>query len=270
MNTLIRSLRSGALLAAAVMLAQGPAYAGSGAGSKVGVEKFGEDRIRDFALEVNDELDQRKVNLAIIARAGRPRTEMPKGISYTHVAVAVFEPVKAPDGAVSHTYTVYNLYQGAGDQDNRSYLAQDLTYDFVAGIAEPEVAVCVPNEILQQRILQVIRSPAYKELHIADYNLLANPWIDRYDNCVTHTLKVCVAAIYETDDRSRIYRNIRTYFEPTPVRLGPVKSLGTTFMSSISRKDMDRSGFQTATYDSLKVFLENNGLVKESFTVALN
>jgi len=270
MKTLYTYLRWLALLLAVVTLFRPAAEAGGSAESKVGVEKFGEAAIRDFALKVNDELDARQVNLAIIARAGRLRSQMPAGIAYTHVAFIVFEPVRRDDGTVFHTYTVYNLYQGDKGRDDRSYLAQDFTYDFVKGVAEPDVAICVPDEALQRRILAVIRSPAYRALHTPDYNLVANPWVDRYDNCVTHTLKICVAAIYQTDDRARIYEDIRAYFRPTPIRLGPLQSVGSVFMSGISREDIDRSGLQTATYDSLKAFLDSNGLVKEVFTVTMN
>jgi hypothetical protein len=270
MNAVKRFLRLTAVLLLSWFSLPAPAHAGGSADSRVGVEKFGDQPIRDFALKVNDELDARKVNLAIIARSGRPRSELPKGISYTHVAFVVFEPVRGADGSTFHTYTVYNLYQGDQGRQDRSYLKQDLTYDFVAGIAEKDVAVCVPTDELQARILAVIRSPAYAALHNPDYNLLTNPWVDRFDNCVTHTLKICMAAIYRTDDRARIYADIRAYFRPTPVRLGPVKALGSHFIAGLSYDDVDRSGLQTASYDSLKAFLEENGLAKESFTVALD
>ncbi len=270
MNSVQRLLKVLPLLLLAWCVGPNPAQAGSSADSTFGIEKFGEQAIRDFALQVNDELDARKVNVAIVARSGRPRSELPRGISYTHVAFVVFEPVRGADGATFHTYTVYNLYQGHEGRMDRSYLKQDLTYDFVAGIAEKDIAVCVPTEELQKRILRVVRSPAYGALHNPDYNLVTNPWVDRYDNCVTHTLKICVAAIYRTDDRSRIYANLRTYFRPTPVRLGTVKSVGSHFVEGLSHEDRDRSGLQTASYDSLKAFLEENELVKESFTVALN
>ena len=251
-------------------VALAPVQAGSDGDSIVGVEKFGGPAIRDFALKVNDELDAKQVNVAIIARSGRPRSELPEGVSYTHVAFAVFEPVRGADGEVFHTYTIYNLYQGAEGRLDRSYLKQDLTYDFVAGIAEQDVAICVPVDELQQRILRVIRSPAYAALHNPDYNVVTNPWVDRFDNCVSHTLKVCMAAVYETDERERLYGNIRKYFRPTRVRFGPVKSFGSHFVEGLSRADRHPSGPQTATYDSLKVFLEENGLVKEAFTVMLN
>jgi hypothetical protein len=269
MKKLRQYLSRFALLCALLALALPKVQAGSSAEATVGVDRFGADAIREFALKVNDRLDEKKVNVAIIARAGRPRSEMPAGISYTHVAFVVFEPVRAPDQSVFYTYAVYNLYQGGKGQEDHSYLKQDLTYDFVAGVAEPDVAVCVPTEALQARIVQVIRSPAYAALHIPNYNLLANPWVDRYDNCVSHTLKVCVAALYQTDDRARIYRDIRMYFRPTPVHLGAVKSIGSHFIAGLRHDDRDASGLQTATYDSLKAFLEQNGLVKESFVVKM-
>lgn len=270
MKTLQRDCTLIALFLLAAVAIRPAAYAGSNAECIVGVEKFGEEAIREFALKVNDELDARKVNVAIVARSGRLRAELPKGISYTHVAFVVFEPMRDANGEVFHTYAVYNLYQGAEGRLDRSYLKQDLMYDFVAGVAEKDVAVCVPDEALQQRIVRVIRSPAYAGLHNPDYNLVANPWVDRFDNCVTHTLKVCMAAIYQTDDRARIYRNNRAYFQPTRVRLGPVKSLGSHFVDGLSHEDRDPAGLQTASYDSLKTFLEQNGLAKESFVVAMD
>lgn len=270
MKSLFKFLRLPVLLLALVGVIAAPAYAGGSADSKVGVEKFGDDAIRSLALKVNDTLDAHKVNVAIIARAGRLRSQMPDGINYTHVAFVVFEPVKLKDGTVTYTYTVYNLYQGADGRDDRSYLKQDLTYDFVAGTAEKDIAVCVPTDDLQQRIIRVIRSPAYRALHNPDYNLVTNPWVDRFDNCVSHSLKVCVAAIYQTNDRARIYQNIRTYFKPTHVNLGPVQAMGSVFVKGMSRADEDPSGLQTATYDSLRKFLEDNGLMKESFTVLMN
>ncbi len=262
-------LRSFGLLCAFAWLALVPAQAGSSADSRVGLEKFGAEAIRTFALYVNDELDRHRVNVGIIARVGRPRSDLPAGITYTHVAFVVFEAARDPEGKIFHTYTVYNLYQGADGHPDRSYLKQDLTYDFVSGICEPDVAVCVPDEPLQRRILAVIRSPAYGALHNPNYNLLANPGVDRYDNCATHLLKICVAAIYDTSDRTRIYADIRAYFRPTQVHLGLVQSLGSNFMSDVHRDDRTRSNFQTASYDSIKAFLETNHLAQETFVIRL-
>lgn len=272
MKTVQRYLRLAIVLLAGWFVTLPPVHAGGSADERFGIDKFGPEAIRQFALKVNDELDRRKVNLAIIARCGRPRSELPRGISYTHVAFVVFEPVRGADGSVYYTYVTYNLYQGEKGHENWSYLKQDVTYDFVAGAAERDVAVCVPTPALQKRIIAVIRSPAYKALHTSDYNVLANPWVDRYDNCVTHMLKVCVAAIYQTDDRQRIYQDIRAYFHPTHVHVGPLKSLGMAFVSvpGLRYEDEDESGLQTACFDSLQTFLAENGLVQDAFVVRMD
>lgn len=255
------------LLVALILIHLGatPTYAGGSADCTFGVQRYGEPAIREMAAQLNDALDAHHVNLAIVARAGRSRRDLPGGVSYTHVAFVVFEPVRDATGRVSYTYAVYNLYQGGKGRETTSYLKQDLTYDFVAGMVEPDVAVCVPVEALQRRIVQVIRSPLYRQLHTADYNLAANPWVDRYDNCVTHMLKVCVAAIYQTHDRARIYADMRAYFKPTHIRLGLLKAIGSNFVPELRHDDEDPSGLQTATYDSLTAFLAQNGLVKETF-----
>lgn len=251
-------------------LALAPMHAGGSANVTYGVDRYGEAAIRDLALRLNDALDSRKVNLAIVARAGRPREQLPKGVNFTHVAFIVFEPVRGADGKPFYTYTVYNLYQGDKGKETECYLKQDLTYDFVAGVVEPDVAVCVPVDALQQRIVRVIRSSTYRALFIPQYNLVANPWVDRYDNCVTHMLKVCVAAIYQTSDRQRIDENIRTYFKPTRIHLGFFQSIGSNFIPEVRRDDEDPSGLQTATYDSLVGFLAENGMVKETLSVRVH
>ena len=246
------------------------AQAGSSANSKSGLEVYGETAIRAFSDKVNASLDAKGVNVAIIARSGRPRNQLPEGISYTHVAIIVFEPVRTPQGETGHTYTVYNLYQGDDGRDDRSFLAQDFTYDFVAGSREKDIGVIVPVDALQKRILGVIRSPVYKALHNPHYNLVANPWKHQFDNCVTHTLRVVTAAIYGTSDEDRIQDNIRTYFKPTPVRLGLLKAIGSNFITGVSHDDEDPSGLQTASFNSLKDFFEQNQISKESFTVQMD
>src|SRR4051812_8883390 len=156
MNTTGVFFRNGLLVILAVVVFQTRLRAGGSPECTIGIERYGPEAIREFAERLNQLLDTKKVNLAIIARAGWLRTRMPAGINYTHVAFIVFEPVITGEGAAFHTYTVYNLYQGPKGDETHSFLKQDFTYDFVAGIAEPDVAIAVPTEIMQRRILAVI------------------------------------------------------------------------------------------------------------------
>lgn len=245
-------------------------WAGSSSAEQFGVEKFGADAIRGLADRVNLELDKRGANVAIIARSGRARADLPDGIVYTHVAIAVFEAVVNADGRIGHTYTIYNLYQGADGRMDRSFLAQDFTFDMVAGAMEPDIGIIIPIPELQKRILDVIRSPAYHQLHNPRYNLIANPHRDLYDNCVSHTLKVIVAAIYQTDDSERIRANIERYFTPQPIRISLIQRLGSGFVQEVSLRDQGRNGPQCATFTTVHRFLQQFDLVAESFSVHMD
>ncbi len=241
--------------------------AGSAQQSYQAIDRYGAEYVEKLSAEVNRQMDERKVNVAFIARCGRPRAEMPEGIDFTHVGIAVFEPVLRDDGQLGYTYCVYNLYQGVDGDKDRSQLVQDFTFDMCSGAVEPEIGIIVPSDELQLRILEVLRSPAYVKFHNPKYNLLANPFNDQYDNCVTHTLKVLVASIYKSDDPERVFSNIRQYFKPSIIKLSMVERIGVNFMSGVSNKDVEDGKYQTATYASLRDFLSEYKLLKECFVV---
>ena len=221
-----------------------------------------------FADKINTALDARKVNVALVARAGRSREDLPEGIEFTHVGIAIFEPVQVGEDEIYYTYTVYNLYHNIDGDPARSGLVQDFMVDMAAGAVEPEIGVIVPCEALQQRLMDTVRSPIYTKLHNPDYNLIANPYNDRFDNCVTHTLKVLFAAIYNTDDPDRIQANINAYFKAHEVDVPFVKRFGAGFISAVSFADQGMQA-KTATFGSLRRFLEQENLLKEYFEVPL-
>jgi hypothetical protein len=254
-------------LCLSLILATPALDAGSSQASRQAIDLHGVAYVQKLADTVNKELDARKANVAIIARCGRLRSELPEGVTFTHVAFAVFEPVQAPDGHIGYTYTVYNLYQGVDGNKSRSQLVQDYTFDLCAGAVEPEIGIIIPTDELQKRILAVIRSPAYADFHNPNYNLIANPFNELYDNCVTHTLKVVVAAIYQTSDQKRVYENIRSYFKAEEFKLSVIEKVGVNLLGGVSDDDQDGRSVKTATYNSMERFLKEYGLLKEALVV---
>lgn len=77
-------------------------------------------RIAKFAQQLERTLADSGARVAIIARTGRPETQLPDGVRYTHVAFAVYSTVYAPDGTRSFGYAIYNLYRM---QANRNSVA---------------------------------------------------------------------------------------------------------------------------------------------------
>ena len=65
-----------------------------------------------FAKQVERDLAMRNAHVAIVFRAGRPRTDLPDNIAYTHGAFWVYGETTGADGKTYKGYAVYNLYQG--------------------------------------------------------------------------------------------------------------------------------------------------------------
>lgn len=254
-----------------VLVLLGPAMAEAGsAPSESGAELYGHVAMQRWTEKVLTEMNAREVNVAIVARCGRARDKMPAGVEFTHTGIAVFEPVVKRDGSIGHTYTVYNLYQGADGDKNRSYLAQDFMADLTAGAVEPEIGVIVPSDEVQKSIVRVLRSPAAAAFTCGRYNLLDNPYNDRYENCTSYILKVLVAAIYETDDLERVNANIRAHFTAQEVDLSGLEKMAVHFASGIQTDDREDGNYRTTSFLSLERFLAENGLLKESFRVRMD
>jgi len=133
--------------------------------------------------------------VAIVARMGRPLSEMPEGMYFTHVAFAVYSNITVADGTSVPGYAIYNLYQ-RDDKPSVSQLVQDFPVDFFAGVAQLEAGILIPSHELQQRLLEVIGSPTYVSLHEPRYSLIANPYTLGRQNCTEFVLDVVNAAIY--------------------------------------------------------------------------
>src|SRR5689334_1944050 len=54
-----------------------------------------------FSKDVERDLAAKGARLAIVFRTGRPRSELPEGISYTHGAFWVYSPIELEGGATT-------------------------------------------------------------------------------------------------------------------------------------------------------------------------
>ena len=225
-----------------------------------------------FAKQIETDLAAKGAHVAIVFRAGRPRATMPKGISYTHAAFWVYGDIKGGDGRVYKGYSVYNLYQGDGRDlpRDKSYLKQDFPVDFVGGSQADDVGVIIPSPEMQRRIFDIIESPAYERLHVADYSVIANPLDARYQNCTEFVLDVIAAAAWNTDDYAQIKADLKAHFQPTVVRVNGLERLFGPMVDS-AVKTGDQSGpLVTATYESVAAFMRGNGLMAQTYRLDRN
>lgn len=227
---------------------------------------FKPEQIIRLSKKVEKSLAEKGARVAIIGRIGRPASEMPPGMHFTHAAFAVYSEITTNDGRVLKGYATYNEYQSDEHPDTSS-LVQDYPVDFYAAVAELEAGIIIPSAELQQRLLEVIASPTYKSLHDPHYSAIANPFTLGKQNCTEFVLDVINAAIYQTDDIRVIKANEKAYFVPQPVNVNPLKLLfGAMFSAEVSISDQPGSPV-TATFETIGEYLKKYDEGSEVFYI---
>ena len=211
-------------------------------------------QVATFSKQVEKALAENGARIALVSRMGRPLSEMPEGMRYTHVGFAVYSQITTADGRQVPGYAMYNLYQ-KNDQLDRSDLVQDYPADFFSGAVELEAGIIIPPPALQERLLKVLASPTYAALHDPRYSVIANPYTLGRQNCTEFVLDVIQAAIYQTDRVDVIKANTRAYFKAQPVKVNPFKlMLGSMFSAEVSTSDQEGPPV-TATFERIADYL---------------
>jgi hypothetical protein len=211
---------------------------------------FSAEQILKFSKKVEKTLAAKGARVAVLARKGRPKAEMPEGMHFTHTAFAVYSTITTNDGRKVPGYAIYNLYQQDKNPDV-SDLVMDFPVDFFAGVAELDAGIIIPSAELQQRLLKIVGSPTYQALHDPHYSVIANPYTLGRQNCTEFVLDVVNAAIYQTDDIKKIKANEKAYFVAQKVNVNPFKlMLGSMFSAEVSTSDQPGAPV-TATFETI-------------------
>lgn len=251
MNHFSRMIAAFALLAFSTLV-----IANGSSGGQAGEVNFTPEQIISFSKKVEKVMAEKGAYVAILARMGRPASELPEGMHFTHVAFAVYSQVTTADGRNVPGYVIYNLYQ-KDKQPDVSELVQDFPVDFFSGVQVLEAGVIIPSAELQQRLLGIIASPTYQSLHNPSYSLIANPYTLEKQNCTEHTLDVINAAIYETNDIGKIKTHEKAFFEAQQINVSPFKLLlGSMFSAEIATSDHPSGKPVTATFETIARFLQ--------------
>ena len=240
-----------------------PAYGGSQAG---GTPQFPAEQIIQFSKQVEKTLAAKGAHVALLARVGRPASEMPKGMHFTHVSFAVYSQITTSDGRKIPGYAIYNLYQ-SNEKPDTSLLIQDFPVDFFAGVAMLEAGIIIPSANLQKRLLETIASPTYQKLHDPRYSAIANPYTLGRQNCTEHTLDIINAAIYPTDDIKHIKAVEKKYLFAQKVNVSGLElALGSLFSAEITLSDQPGTPV-TATFETIADYLQKYDEGSEMFII---
>lgn len=264
---MLNFLRSWLLVLAVAVSFPAGAVGFSSSSSQAGEEiHFKPEQIIAFAKKVEKTMATRGARVAILARMGRPLSELPEGMHFTHVAFAVYSEITTSDARKVPGYAIYNLYQENNHPDI-SELVQDFPVDFFAGVAQLEAGIIIPSAELQARLLTVIGSPAYKLMHDPHYSVIANPFTLGRQNCTEFVLDVTNAAIYQTDDIKVIKANEKAFFVAQPVNVNPLKLMfGSLFSAEVSTSDQIGTPV-TATFEKIGEYLQKYDVGSQVLTV---
>ena len=218
--------------------------------------------VAKFSKDVERLLASKRARIAIISRAGRHEGELPDGVEFTHVGLAVYSTITDSHGRKYNGYAIHNLYQRE-DALDKSELVQDFPFDFYRSATTLKTGIIIPNDALQSRLLNVIQSGGFQRLHNPDYSAIANPFNNRKQNCTELVLNVLQSAIYQTEDLVEIKTSIKEHFDPYKIAFNPVKIIiGAAFSREISATDHDGT-FMTTTWTSIKHYMQKFNLASE-------
>lgn len=257
------------LLVALLLLISSVCYAGS---AQKAALLFPVEQVELFAKQVEKYAAKKGAHAFIIARLGQPAKELPKGIEFTHTAIAIYSDITLQSeglksGEKVKGYAIHNLYQKMGQAD-KSELVIDYPIDFFWGANALKAGILIPTLDVQQRIIEVIASGKNKALFNENYSVIANPYNSVFQNCTEHTLDIINAAIYQTTDIAQLKNNTKQYFQAQRVKINPLKLLlGSLFIDDVSTKD-HKGKIKTATFTSITKYLQENDLLVDS--VVLN
>lgn len=237
-----------------------PIFAGSAQNTDI---QYSVEAVDKFAKEVELFAAKEGARAFIIARVGRPEKDLPKGIKFTHTAIAVYSSITLDSGEIVKGYAIHNLYQKE-DQLDKSALVIDYPVDFFWGVNSLKAGIIIPTPDLQQRILAVIANGKDKQLHNTNYSVIANPFNNVFQNCTEHTLNIINSGIYQTTDIEQLKSNTEQHFKPQKVKASPFKLLlGNWFMDDVSTKDHSGKVY-TTTFTTIGKYLQNNQLLSRA------
>ena len=221
------------------------------------------EKIISFAKNVEKYAASQGARAFIIARVGRPQKDLPKGIRFTHTAVALYSDITLDDGELIKGYAIYNLYQKA-EQLDESQLITDYPADFFWGADQLIAGVIIPTQEIQTRLIDIITTGKNQQLHNYHYSVLANPMNAELQNCTEHTLDMLNAAIYQTTDIAKLKANTKAYFTPQPVHTSRIKLMfGAMLQDDITTKD-HTAKVATTTFTSIAQYLAKYDLASQS------
>ncbi len=223
--------------------------------------RFSQEELASFSKLVEKEAAAENALAFLLGRVGEAEENLPDGVEFTHVGLAIYSEIKLENGDRIRGYAIHNLYQQRNNP-RRSIISQDYPFDFFLGATKLKAGIIIPTPVLQRKMIELVTSGDHIRLHNPDYSVIANPFNTTYQNCTEYILDIIFAAIYDSTDLGLIKSNQKAYFTPKELSFNPGQLFfGTLF--GVVRRDDHPTAIKTTTFGTLKKYLEENyGLQK--------
>jgi hypothetical protein len=210
-------------------------------------------------------LDRTGAELAIVGRIGSDQSE--RGIRYTHAGLAWRDH---PAGR----WHFVHLLNHCGSARSELFDDGPVTF-FMERPFRYDAWVMVPDEELQQSLLELLRRGVDGRLHEPRYSSIAHPFRTRFQNSNQWLLELIALALHPDgpSTRERAQQVLRLEgFEPERVRLGFFERIGARRMDNVSLSDHSRGelragGYAYVSVASIARFLERVGALAMTFEV---
>jgi hypothetical protein len=214
-----------------------------------------------FAKDVEKYAASKGARAFIVSRLGTPKSELPDGVQFTHVGVAIYSTIQLEDGKTVQGYAFHNLYQDA-EGSKTSSIVTDYPVDFFWGAVELKAGIIIPTPELQQLLIENISNGKHLSLHNPKYSVLSNPFNSKYQNCTEYILDIINASIYQTTDIQQLKVNAKAHFKPKRIKKSLKLLLGRLLKDDVTTKDHGRKLY-TATFTTIGEYLESNQLATD-------
>ncbi|MEC8328592.1 MAG: DUF2145 domain-containing protein [Pseudomonadota bacterium] len=232
-------------------------------------QTFPVEDVTAFAKQVEHYAAKKGARAFIIARIGQAKKDLPKGVNFTHSALAIYSEIALDNGDTAKGYAIYNLYQEPKDKD-KSSLVTDYPVDFFWGVPELTAGIIIPDSDLQSRLIEAVVNGNNITLHNSNYSLISNPYSTKYQNCNEHLLDLINSAIYQTTDKQQLKANTKAYFKPQRIRVNRAKlAMGNLFIDGVSTDDHGTKIY-TTTFTSIAKYLSSYDLASNVITLSYN
>lgn len=208
------------------------------------------------AQNVQARLNATGSNVAILGRVGQDLSEY--GLHYSHVGIAFRA---APD----QPWRVVELLNQCGTA-NSDLWSDGLGNFFLDDLYKFDALIMVPPAELRGKIADRLRHPAQlRQLHDANYNMVAYPFSTKYQNSNQWVLETLATAetrdtTVTTREQAQAWLQLANY-KPTEMHIGPLKRLGgRMFKANVAFDDHPNAlrfsdRINTVTVDSITDFL---------------